>query len=78
MQTEEIRTMGDDALLDELEDRKKTLFDLRFQKSVGQLGDPNLMRFNKRVIARIKTVLRERQIARELAATAEAEQGDES
>jgi large subunit ribosomal protein L29 len=74
MQIDEIRSMDDDALLDELEDRKKTLFDMRFQKTVGQLGDPNLLRFNKRIIARIKTVLRERQIARELAATAE---GDE-
>ncbi len=74
MQIDEVRSMDDDALLDELEDRKKTLFDLRFQKTVGQLGDGNLLRFNKRVIARIKTVLRERQIARELAATAE---GDE-
>jgi large subunit ribosomal protein L29 len=74
MQIDEIRNMGDDALLDELEDRKKNLFDMRFQKTVGQLGDPNLLRFNKRVIARIKTVLRERQIAREITATAE---GDE-
>jgi large subunit ribosomal protein L29 len=74
MKIDEIRAMNDDALLDELEDRKKTLFDLRFQKTVGQLGDANLLRFNKRVIARLKTVLRERQIARELAATAE---GDE-
>jgi len=74
MKIDEIRGMDDDALLDELEDRKKELFDLRFQKTVGQLGDPNLLRFNKRIIARIKTVLRERQIARELAA---AEGGEE-
>jgi large subunit ribosomal protein L29 len=69
MQIDEIRNMEDDALLDELEDRKKELFDLRFQKMIGQLSDPNLMRFNKRIIARIKTVLRERHLARELAAT---------
>jgi large subunit ribosomal protein L29 len=68
MQIDEVREMDTDALLDELEDRKKELFDLRFQKTIGQLSDPNLIRFNKKIVARIKTVLRERQIARELAA----------
>jgi large subunit ribosomal protein L29 len=73
MNIDEIRGMDDGALLDELEDRKKELFDLRFQKSIGQLSDPNLLGFNRRIVARIKTVLRERQIARELAAKGDAD-----
>ncbi|MEO0564109.1 MAG: 50S ribosomal protein L29, partial [Chloroflexota bacterium] len=49
------------------------LFDLRFQKPIGQLADPNMFGFHKKVVARIKTILRERQLARELAAAAEGE-----
>jgi large subunit ribosomal protein L29 len=39
------------------------MFNLRFQKGFGQLEDPNALRRTKRDIARILTVIRERQIA---------------
>lgn len=73
MQVDEIRTMSDEDLLDELEDRKAKLHRLRFEKQVGQLEDTNLLKFEKRVIARIKTVLRERQLAQQLVAAQENE-----
>ena len=59
----DIRQLSDDRLLNELEDQKEALFNLRFQKSFGQLEDPNALRRAKRDIARILTVIREREIA---------------
>jgi large subunit ribosomal protein L29 len=63
MDVQELRQLTDDRLLNELEDQKEALFNLRFQKSFGQLEDPNALRHAKRDIARILTVIREREIA---------------
>jgi large subunit ribosomal protein L29 len=46
---------------------KNELFNLRFQHVTGQLEKPDRMREVKRDIARIKTVIRENEIAREQA-----------
>lgn len=63
MNIQDLRQLPDERLLDELEDLKEALFNLRFQKSFGQLEDPNALRRAKRDVARILTVIRERQIA---------------
>lgn len=63
MNIQDLRQLPDERLLDELEDLKESLFNLRFQKSYGQLEDPNALRRAKRDVARILTVIRERQIA---------------
>ena len=63
MDIRELRELPEDRLLNELEDLKESLFNLRFQKSYGQLEDPNALRRAKRDVARILTILRERQIA---------------
>lgn len=63
MDVRELRQFADDRLFNELEDLKESLFNLRFQKSYGQLEDPNALRRAKRDVARILTVLRERQLA---------------
>ena len=63
MKSRELRAMSNDELLDALEDNKEALFNFRFQKGFGQLEDESVMRQTRRVIARIKTILRERQIA---------------
>lgn len=63
MNIQDLRKLEDDKLLNELEDQKESLFNLRFQKGFGQLEDPNALRRTKRDIARIMTVIRERQIA---------------
>ena len=59
----EIRKMSDEALTNEYEDQKEAMFNLRFQKAFGQLEDQNALRYAKRDVARILTVIRERQIA---------------
>lgn len=58
-----LRTLSDDQLLDELDSAKKELFNLRFAFATGQLDNSAQMAATKRDIARIHTVLREREIA---------------
>ena len=41
---------------------KSELFNLRFQLATGQLQNPMMIRETKRNIARVKTILRDRQI----------------
>lgn len=67
MDVREIRDMTDEAILDELEDLKEAMFKLRLQEASGQLENTNVMRSTKRDIARLKTVLRERQLAAQVA-----------
>lgn len=62
MKIQDLRQLPDDRLFDELEDLKEAMFNLRFQKSFGQLEDPNALRRAKRDVARILTIIRERQI----------------
>lgn len=64
MYIREIRELDDEKLLDALEDQKEALFNLRFQKAFNQLEDQNAIRRARRDIARIQTVIREREIAR--------------
>ena len=67
MDVREIRDMTDEAILNELEDLKEATFKLRLQEASGQLENTNIMRSTKRDIARLKTVLRERQLAAQVA-----------
>jgi large subunit ribosomal protein L29 len=58
-----LRELADDQLFDQLDEAKKELFNLRFQFATGQLESSARMTLLKRNIARIRTVLREREIA---------------
>lgn len=57
----EIRNMTNDELMKLLEE-KRTLMNLRFQNAIGELRDFSLIEKVKRDIARIKTILREREL----------------
>lgn len=63
MKAADIRTKTDDELKDQLADLRKESFNLRFQAASGQLEKTSQMRHVRRDIARIKTVLVEREIA---------------
>ncbi|GGH60493.1 50S ribosomal protein L29 [Rothia aerolata] len=54
--------LNDEALAEELRKSKEELFNLRFQAATGQLENPGRIRSVKRDIARIYTVLREREL----------------
>lgn len=62
----EFRTLPEDELLARLDGAKEELFNLRFQLATGQLDNPVRMRNLRREVARIATVLREREIEAEL------------
>jgi large subunit ribosomal protein L29 len=60
--TTELDTFEDERLVDELKKAKEELFNLRFQSATGQLESHGRLRAVKRDIARIYTVLREREL----------------
>lgn len=59
----ELRELQDDDLREKLAEGKEELFNLRFQIVTGQLDDPRRIKQVKREIARVLTVLRQREIA---------------
>jgi large subunit ribosomal protein L29 len=58
----ELDTFEDERLLDELRRAREELFNLRFQAATGQLDNHGRLRAIKRDIARIYTVIREREL----------------
>ena len=58
----ELDTFDDGRLVDELKKAKEELFNLRFQSATGQLESHGRLRAVKRDIARIYTVIREREL----------------
>ena len=60
MKTEEIRKKTVDQLNTELENLYKESFNLRFQKSSGQLDNTSRVSKVKKLIARIKTIKNEK------------------
>jgi large subunit ribosomal protein L29 len=59
----ELRELDDTQLLSRLTDAKQELFNLRFQHATGQLDNSARLGEVKRDVARLLTVLREREIA---------------
>ena len=59
---EELRTQPEDELTVKLKEAKEELFNLRFQAATGQLESHGRLRAVKREIARIYTVMREREL----------------
>lgn len=62
MKATELRDLTMEELMEKYKELKKELFNLRFQKAVGQLGNPMRIKQVKRDIARIKTVIREKEL----------------
>ncbi|MDO4396606.1 MAG: 50S ribosomal protein L29 [Clostridia bacterium] len=62
MELNKMRQMTEIELAAELDKMKKELFNLRFQHVTGQLENPVKMREVKRNIARVKTIMREKEL----------------
>ncbi|MDL9944888.1 50S ribosomal protein L29 [Gordonia sp. ABSL11-1] len=58
----ELRELNDTDLVDRLKESKEELFNLRFQMATGQLDNNRRLRTVRREIARIYTVMREREL----------------
>jgi large subunit ribosomal protein L29 len=63
MEAREIRKLSTADVRKRLEDAREEHFNLRFQRASGQLEDYNQLRQVRRRIARLQTILREREIA---------------
>jgi large subunit ribosomal protein L29 len=61
----ELRTLDEARLCDQIKGYYEELFNLRFQKVTGRLTNTARSRQVKKEIARIKTVLRERELGQE-------------
>ncbi len=66
MKMSEIRELETNALIDQIEAKREELFKLRISWRTGSLEDPNQMRVVRKDIARMLTVVRERQLAAEV------------
>jgi large subunit ribosomal protein L29 len=58
----EVRELADEELLTRLRESKEELFNLRFQVATGQLDNNRRLQTVRRDIARIYTVMREREL----------------
>lgn len=63
MKMKELRSLTDAELANKLDDAHQELFNLRFQKVTGQLSNTARSGQVRKEIARIKTILRERELA---------------
>lgn len=62
MKASEIRALGNEELLKKLEEAHEELFNLRFRLATKQLGNHREIPLVRRRIARIRTILREREL----------------
>lgn len=69
MRISDVRELNENELDKELVDNERALMNLRFRKATLQLTNTNELANTRKTIARIKTVIRERQITTSLTAT---------
>jgi large subunit ribosomal protein L29 len=66
MKVEEIRGLSDNEIQSRINDSKEELMRMRFQHATGELTDHTRLQETRRTIARLYTVLRERELTRTL------------
>jgi large subunit ribosomal protein L29 len=69
----ELRELSDEALVEKLREAKAELFNLRVQSATGQLDNHGRLQVIRREIARIYTIMRERELGLSAAPDAVAE-----
>ncbi len=62
MKVTELRELATEELEKKLQDLKQELFNLRFQHAINQLDNPKKISDVKKTIARIKTIIHEREL----------------
>lgn len=63
MKVNEIRNLTTEEIVAKIKEAKEELFNLRFQQATGNLEKPSRIRDLRHQVARLKTVLRERELA---------------
>ena len=66
MKISEIRELSNEEINVKLKETKEELFNLRFQQATGNLETPSRIRDLRHTVARLKTVLRERELKEEV------------
>lgn len=62
MKINELRKLSDKELNDKIVESKRNLFDLRLKQSTGNLEKPSQLRELRKDVAKMKTILREREL----------------
>jgi large subunit ribosomal protein L29 len=62
MKNSEIRELTSEELQNKIEEYKEELFNLRFSQATGNLEKPSRIRELRKLVARMKTILREREL----------------
>ncbi|MEG0025671.1 MAG: 50S ribosomal protein L29 [Bacilli bacterium] len=62
MKNSELREFSNEELVKKIEDSKEELFNLRFSQATGSLEKPSRIRELRKLVARAKTILREREL----------------
>mgnify|MGYP006318538833 CR=1 FL=1 len=62
MTNKEIRDLTSEELLKKIEESKEELFNLRFQQATGNLEKPGRLKDLRKEVARMKTIIREREL----------------
>ena len=62
MNNKEIRDLTNEEITKKIEEYKEELFNLRFSQATGNLEKPSRIRELRKLVARMKTILREREL----------------
>lgn len=62
MKTNEIRKLSTEEINKKITESKEELFNLRMKQATGSLENPSRIRELRKTVARLKTILREREI----------------
>ena len=63
MTNQEIRKLSNEEIIAKIEESKEELFNLRFSQTTGNLEKPSRIRELRKLVARMKTILRERELS---------------
>lgn len=64
MTNKEIRELSNEEILSKIEESKEELFNLRFKQATGSLEKPSRITELRKLVARMKTILRERELSK--------------
>ena len=65
MNNKEIRNLTNEEIIKKIDEMKEELFNLRFSQATGNLEKPSRIRELRKSVARMKTILRERELSQE-------------
>ena len=65
MKNSEIRELTNEEILKKIEETKEELFNLRFSQATGNLEKPSRINDLRKLVSRMKTILRERELKEE-------------